>query len=135
MKVRNGFVSNSSSSSFIIGVKNFEGIKNENIPSWIAKLLDKVFSSVMNGEQIKTIEALDKYIMDQYGWGEDTLESVLDDDEYVKTQYDKMAMAIRNGYIAIKHNVDYSDQSLSEGFSSLPKEDQGEGIYLIDSDG
>jgi hypothetical protein len=48
---------------------------------------------------LKTKEEVDKYIMDQHGGGGHTLKEVLDDDEYVKEQYNKIIKAIDKGEV------------------------------------
>jgi hypothetical protein len=67
MKIRDGFVSNSSSSSFIVAV-----------PSRAKKLEIKVtVTGDLNDfidERIKTVQELDRYLIDEYGWDLNTLD-------------------------------------------------------------
>lgn len=76
MKRRFGFVSNSSSSSFIVAVKD---IKNTgDYPDFIFKLFNKMMDSFIE-EKITTIEELNKYFIDLYGYGDiNTIEKLLD---------------------------------------------------------
>lgn len=85
MKIRNGFVSNSSSSSFIISTKKAV----EEIPVVIeADLMDLISDS------IETEEELNRYFKNHYGC--DSYESA---DEYEKKLWDKMKKAIAEGNV------------------------------------
>jgi hypothetical protein len=85
MKIRNGFVSNSSSSSFIVSTK--KAVKE--IPVVIeADLMDLITVS------IETEEELNRYVKHHYGC--DSYESA---DEYEKKRWDKMKKAIAEGNV------------------------------------
>lgn len=85
MKIRNGFISNSSSSSFIIGVKN--GETKITIP--IEVDLKKY------GKVIKTKEELAEYFVDRYG------EALLLDEKHVLELYTKSLETIKSGKMII----------------------------------
>jgi hypothetical protein len=93
MKTRLGFVSNSSSSSFIITKKNYK--KGKPLKATLAVEIDL---SDMIEEVITTKEELDNYIVDQYGWGEyNTLEKILEGNEFRKSKYEKYLSLINEG--------------------------------------
>ena len=96
MKIRKSFVTNSSSSSFVIAVKEENGDLtpelNEKLLEWAKKeLLD-------NGtNKIETIEDLNKYIIETYGYRNDTLEKVLEEED-LQEKYNTLKKAIEDGF-------------------------------------
>lgn len=88
MKRRAGFVSNSSSSSFIISKKEDKELKVM-VEMDLSKCVDK---------KLKTKKEVDEYILDRYGWN-CTLQEVLDDEEYVAEIYHEMLAAIDRGEV------------------------------------
>jgi hypothetical protein len=83
MKIRNGFVSNSSSTSFVIGVKDKTITK-------VKMEVDVDLSEL--GYQITSIHDLLEYFDDRYCWNPDTS----DDDEYCEKQFNKYAKVIES---------------------------------------
>lgn len=90
MKTRHGFVSNSSSSSFIVGVKN--GETKITIP--IEVDLSKYHSKI-----IKTKDELDDYFIDYYGYK--TLKELLENDNCVLELYNKSLDILNKGETVI----------------------------------
>lgn len=133
MKQRTGFVANSSSSSFIIAIKDLNYDCGEVSP-FIKKMIDKLIKMLTNsGESIASVSDVEAYIVDQYGCRNDTLESVIED-EWIKDLYCKMINGINNGYSIRYCEIDNDEQSKMEVMCELPKEDDGSGIYLIYGD-
>ena len=96
MKYRTGFISNSSSSSFILGIK---GDTTE------VELRVKV-DLLEYGELISTEEGLENFYLDEYGdHNEDTIEQLFISEEYLKETYDLAAEYIRNGSKILIGNV------------------------------
>ena len=86
MKIRTGFVSNSSSSSFIVAY-------DRELPKVTVKVsLDSLIEHVL-----KTKEDLDSFFMEEYAYGEDSLEELLEGDSYYKENYEDMLKAIEAG--------------------------------------
>lgn len=86
MKIRCGFVSNSSSSSFAISAKDER-----------VKVMMEVDISQLVDEVISTQKSLDRYIIDGYGYGSNSLEKILFDYESVKEFYDNASREIAKG--------------------------------------
>lgn len=84
MKTRTGFISNSSSSSFIVGLKNGQTKITISIEVDLKKYSTKT---------IKTKEELDEYFIDQYGYK--TIRALLLDDKYLCELYDKIVESIQ----------------------------------------
>jgi hypothetical protein len=84
MKIRNGFVSNSSSSSFMVSFKPKENPKG--------KITIKMDVDLCNmGMTIRTIKELDKYWEEQY----------CNDYMYMVKEYDKLKKEIQSGKYVI----------------------------------
>jgi hypothetical protein len=96
MKIRNDFVTNSSSSSFVIAYKNVDN----------NQLLDKIIEALGGKFVITTKEELDKYYVDNYGWKDETLEEILDENDYRKDSYEEYLKSIQNGFKIYMNTVE-----------------------------
>ena len=88
MKIRQGFVSNSSSSSFIVALEGESGIISLTVKVDLSKLANKV---------ITTIDDLDEYIMDEYSWNNSDLQATLNDSVWLQETYDAARKAVEEG--------------------------------------
>ena len=145
MKKRQDFVTNSSSSSYIIAYQQLpDYIDNGTLERYpiikcFNNLVEKVlFASGDNndtsvGTKVSTKADLDAYFIDRFGWGEyDTLEKILFEDDYLKSQYEKCVEALDRGLILLFKCIDYSDTAISALIKEL---DNGNvGIKIIDCD-
>jgi len=116
MKIRQGFVSNSSTSSYMIASKiSSEIFDKETLEKYpfLKTFTDTFLSALSNQmEQIKTVKELDKYFVDEHCWGKfDTLEKILDDEEYYRKTYKKCKSKIEEGFIILQADIDYHDES------------------------
>jgi hypothetical protein len=123
---RKGWVSNSSSSSFIISTK-----ENKSLKVMVEMDLSKCVE-----ETLTTKEEVEKYVIYQHGWGDTTLKEVLKDSEYIEEQYNDMIKAIDNCevvYVLSGSSDDYDDPVGSylynngvKGFQGINVIDEGE---------
>jgi len=91
VKTRQGFVSNSSTSSFVVAV---------NDDSSTSITLTVKINLADYGQLLKSQKELDEYIVDEYCCGA-TLEEFLDDDSWIKEKYDAALNAIESGKVVI----------------------------------
>ena len=142
MKFRLGFVTNSSSSSYVIAIKDI-GIEEElfnQLPQY-AKNAINVYQKLMKADAdqtISSIEELNEYFVYEYYYGKDKtlsteekLQYTLNDDDWCKVRYNKWFENIKNGYIIVIHDVEYSDESKREMFDKLADEEQ---IIILESE-
>lgn len=113
MMIRLGFVSNSSSSSFIISTnKTDETIKVE------VNLIDLIETFGEYGESglkrvVKTKQELDEHYINEYGWSKcNTLEKIFNDEEWIRIEYEKILKEIESGKVVIFGEIDYNKSDM-----------------------
>ncbi len=113
MKVRSGFVSNSSSSSFILGLRGDDAKVTISIEIDLSKY----------GELIETKEQLERYVLDEYGYLPET--SMSETMSHVQEIYGEMLAHIESGKKVLcgEFNSAYSEEENLLRTRGLPESD------------
>lgn len=136
MKVRSDFVTNSSSSSYVIAYKGLDtphpSIKSLNKMIEIVLFSDGGYETT-RGEKVRTIDELDSYMVDTYGYSDlNTIDKLLSADSYTKKIHTECVKALNEGYTILFKDVGYSDETLSALLHDIANEDIGVKILFSD---
>ena len=136
MKIRSDFVTNSSSSSYVIAYKGLDtphpSIKSLNKMIEIVLFSDGGYETT-RGEKVRTIDELDSYMVDTYGYSDlNTIDKLLSADSYTKKIHTECVKALNEGYTILFKDVGYSDETLSALLHDIANEDIGVKIYVSD---
>lgn len=136
MKIRSDFVTNSSSSSYVIAYKGLDAphpsIKSLNKMIEIVLFSDGGYETT-RGEKVRTIDELDSYMVDTYGYSDlNTIDKLLSADSYAKKIHTECVKALNDGYTLLFKDVGYSDETLSALLHDIANEDIGVKILFSD---
>ena len=136
MKIRSDFVTNSSSSSYVIAYKGLDtphpSIKSLNTMIEIVLFSDGGYETT-RGEKVRTIDELDSYMVDTYGYSDlNTIDKLLSADSYAKKIHTECVKALNDGYTLLFKDVGYSDETLSALLHDIANEDIGVKILFSD---
>lgn len=136
MKIRSDFVTNSSSSSYVIAYKGLDtphpSIKSLNKMIEIVLFSDGGYETT-RGEKVRTIDELDSYMVDTYGYSDlNTIDKLLSADSYAKKIHTECVKALNDEYTILFKDVGYSDETLSALLHDIANEDIGVKILFSD---
>lgn len=141
MKFRSDFVTNSSSSSYVVAYRKMLEIDEETLRRYpflkaYQKAIDGIISCENNetspAKVIKTKEEYDKYFVERYGWSKTpTVKDILEDDEDLKETYDKVVEYFEKGYAIFCKDIDHNADGLMNLIATIA-EDNEDFIILED---
>ena len=112
MKVRADFVTNSSSSSFVIAYKPTKSKLHNRIVQMIIESDSYCDTRIANVVADK--QSLDKQFIAWYGSSGDTIHNVLKRDAEIREEYNRCLDHINEGYWIICKSIGYGDSTLQD---------------------
>lgn len=141
MKIRLDYVTNSSSSSYIIAFKNGYDFDEETLKKYpflrhyngeIERILHYLSKSEWSDTEldfeINTEEDLDNFCKDRYCWNGENFEDWLKTKE--AQDYFLMKNYLDKGYSILEFDIDYSDDYLNEEINNLTNSNDGRAILI-----
>jgi len=136
MKIRNDFVTNSSSSSYVIAFNNDEAHQANNAyKRMIDALIDcRNYDDTTKGKIIIGKKAWGEYFLRHYGWGQDSIEKLLLEDEgdYLSDMYNSVSEKVAQGFAILVKSIDNNDEGLCDFITLLGKNNKD---FIILEDG
>lgn len=143
MKMRRDFVTNSSSSSYVILYNSIPEFDSETISKYpCVKILEPLIKALVEcesdydtdaGEWVTNIDELNNYLLSKYGWSKcNTIEKLIEDEEISEEYYTTCIKELDSGYSLIFKDIGYSDEALVRMYKMLDQADAGIKILFGD---
>ena len=142
MKIRLDYVTNSSSSSYVIAFKESQNFDEETLKKytflsgWNEMFKEMLFGNdgaeeTNEGITVENITDLQQYLMDEYSlsYHNGSFENLLNDDEYINDIYIKCKEYLSKGFKIHFKNIDYDDSR-----SGIFKKIESDNFVIIEGD-
>ena len=139
MKIRLDYVTNSSSSSYIVAFKNEYDFDEETLKKYpflkhYSGEMDRIlhylakpnWSDTELDFEINTKEELDDFCLEYYCWNQSLEEWIEDNTDF----YNQMKDLIEKNYSILKFDIDYSDDYLNEEIHNLTNSNDGRAVLI-----
>lgn len=143
LKIRNDFVTNSSSSSFVIAFKDpkfdEDTLKKYPFLKDFGKSIEEVlfatgyYCETNRGTIIKSKESYDEFFLAEYRWHGNTLEEILKNG-YLAKRYNETIKYLENGFYILNKEIDYSDSTYKEVIRKIAENNENVVIILKDGE-
>ncbi|MCL2628739.1 MAG: hypothetical protein FWD44_08630 [Oscillospiraceae bacterium] len=136
MKITINFITNSSSTNYVIAYKSQPSVDNETIKKYpfltnyynLLKhvlITEESWHNTTEGEIISSVDDLNGYFLSYYGCGEEkSIKEIIDQYGYSQDEYDNYKKCLEDGFNLLFKSIDNIDEINGEILDSLAKDNK-----------